>query len=161
MPFLLSSHFCLSAGRAPFSPADRFSLHDEEYGHCQLITSTERMPLPSSSGGGALTVLAWATCVLGAVAVFGELGAMTDPAGIAGPALWPGGRGGLLEEGSVLGTQSYGYHPCCLDQPLGVSYPVKGLGTPVLCAQLPALPPPELAIWWRKQTPNRPLQCRV
>lgn len=33
---------------ASFSPADRFSMHGEEYGHCQCISSME------SSGGGAV-----------------------------------------------------------------------------------------------------------
>lgn len=38
-PFLVSTHSCLSGVMASFSSADRFSLHGEEYGHCQLNSS--------------------------------------------------------------------------------------------------------------------------
>lgn len=53
-PFLLSSHFCLSCVMASFSPADRFSMHGDGYGHCQCISSMESMPPPGCTGGGAL-----------------------------------------------------------------------------------------------------------
>lgn len=51
--FLLSTHSHLCGVMASFSPADRFFLHDKEYGHCQLNSFMGKASLlPAALGEG-------------------------------------------------------------------------------------------------------------
>lgn len=158
LPFLLSSHFCLSCVVASFSSADRFSLHGEEYGHGQCICSVESMPPPSCTGGGDLEQ----SLYLGHPEQW-----LAQPASLA-QLCGLGGEEGAgwaprkSEHGSVCWAhKAMATVPHSPDSPQGVFHPGKGLWAPALCARLPAPLSPELTIWRRKQVPNRSLQCRV
>lgn len=115
-PFLLYTHSCLSGVMVSFAPANRFFLHGKEYGQCQLNSLMGKACTILTALGRALIGLGWATRILDI------WGMMSNK--------WPSGhccsnsvarRLGWAPRrrawGSVLGTQSCGYHPRSPDQP--------------------------------------------
>lgn len=118
------------------------------------------MPPPDCTGEGPWLVWLGPPASL----VSGAWWVINGPAGVAAPTLWLGGQGRSLEEG--LGEVCWAHRAMAILPAPQTSYSVHSIQlnaywTLVLCARLPAPPSPELTVWWRKQIPNRSLQCRV